>query len=83
MQQPRDTDQYTQTPGIEVGKQSVRGAGQFVFWDCAGQMEYSVTHGMFLGSGQSIFVVIYDLRQYSKGETVRIFITSVIIDNWL
>ena len=43
----------------------MRGAGQFVFWDCAGHSEYSITHGMFLGASQSIFVVVYDLEKVS------------------
>ncbi|XP_072044177.1 uncharacterized protein [Amphiura filiformis] len=58
---------YTRTPGIEVGRESVRGVGEFIVWDCAGQIEYSVTHGMFLGSAQSIFVVIYNLLELLAG----------------
>ncbi|XP_072043046.1 uncharacterized protein [Amphiura filiformis] len=58
---------YTRTPGIEVGRESVRGVGEFIVWDCAGQIEYSVTHGMFLGSAQSIFVVIYNLLELLTG----------------
>ena len=60
------------TPGIDVGKESVKGAGTFVFWDCAGQTEYRLTHGMFLGVSKAIFVVIYDLFELRKGNKVSL-----------
>ncbi len=63
---------YTKTPGIDIGKESVEGVGQFTVWDCAGQLEYSVTHGMFLGSVQSIFLVIYNLLDLLAGDLVII-----------
>ena len=49
----------------------MRGVGNFVFWDCAGHSEYSITHGMFLGASQSIFVVAYDLMKLPLGIWVR------------
>ena len=65
-----DTVDYIRTPGIDVTKKSVKGVGQFRIWDCAGQIEYSVTHGMFLGSSQSGFVVLYDIAQLVMGDMV-------------
>ncbi|XP_072020233.1 death-associated protein kinase 1-like [Amphiura filiformis] len=59
----QDDKDYTKTPGIDIDKQSVEGAGQFILWDCAGQLEYDLTHGMFLGVGQSLFVVVFDVRE--------------------
>ncbi|XP_072044371.1 death-associated protein kinase dapk-1-like [Amphiura filiformis] len=60
-------NEYERTPGIDVSRQTVEGAGSFLFWDCAGQVEYSVTHGMFMGSTQSIFVLMYDLLELLHG----------------
>ncbi len=70
LQSAIDTDDYARTPGIDVTKQSVKGAGQFLFWDCAGQTEYALTHGMFLGVGQAIFIVTFDLQELAKGDKV-------------
>ena len=61
---------YTRTPGIDVTKKSVKGVGQFRIWDCAGQSEYFVTHGMFLGSSQSVFVVMYDVSELAMSNMV-------------
>ena len=49
-----------------MGKESVKGAGTFVFWDCAGQIEYRLTHGMFLGVNKTIFVVLFDITKGNK-----------------
>ncbi|XP_072042915.1 death-associated protein kinase dapk-1-like [Amphiura filiformis] len=65
----KETDEYEKTPGIDVERKVVKGVGQAVIWDCAGQMEYSVTHGMFLGPAQSIFVVVYNLLEYMAGKS--------------
>ncbi|XP_072044415.1 death-associated protein kinase dapk-1-like [Amphiura filiformis] len=62
-----DYHDYERTPGIDVSRETVEGAGTFLIWDCAGQVEYSVTHGMFMGSAQSIFVVIYNLLELLAG----------------
>ncbi|XP_072043296.1 death-associated protein kinase dapk-1-like [Amphiura filiformis] len=62
-----DDYEYERTPGIDVSKKTVEGAGSFIFWDCAGQLEYFVTHGMFMGSAQSIFVVMYDIPELLAG----------------
>ena len=66
-----ESEEYTRTPGIDVTKESVKGVGQLRLWDCAGQLEYSVTHGMFLGSGQSLFIVAYNLQELEKGQMVK------------
>ena len=46
-----------------MGKHEVEGVGRLLIWDCAGQREFHLTHGMLFGSQQSIFIVLYDLRQ--------------------
>ncbi|XP_072020237.1 death-associated protein kinase dapk-1-like [Amphiura filiformis] len=56
------------TPGINVVKTKVQGAGEFLIWDLAGQVEYAITHGMFLGVDQCLFVVVYDLVELSNGD---------------
>ncbi|XP_072021491.1 death-associated protein kinase 1-like [Amphiura filiformis] len=58
---------YDMTPGINVVKTAVQGAGEFLIWDLAGQVEYALTHGMFLGVDQCLFVVVYDLEEFSNG----------------
>ncbi|XP_072044494.1 death-associated protein kinase 1-like isoform X2 [Amphiura filiformis] len=59
-----DKSFYTPTPGIAVERKLVGPTGQLVsVWDCAGQMEYRVTHGMFLGAQNAIFLVVYDLSK--------------------
>ena len=66
-----EREDYTRTPGIDVTKKSVKGVGQLRLWDCAGQIEYSVTHGMFLGSGQSLFIVAYNLQELEMEQMVK------------
>ena len=70
---------YAMTPGIDVTKQSVSDAGKFVIWDCAGQQEYAITHGMFLGGLEhSIFLVLYDLaKQTSEVNQICFYILCV------
>ena len=46
-----------------MGSYDVNGVGQLSIWDAAGQIEYHMTHGMFLGSAYSIAVVVYDLNK--------------------
>ena len=42
----------------------ITGVGPVCIWDAAGQLEFHVTHGMFLGNENSMVTVVYDL---SKG----------------
>ncbi|XP_072042721.1 death-associated protein kinase 1-like [Amphiura filiformis] len=47
------------TPGIEVEEKTIGGAGSFMIWDTAGQVEFHITHAMLLGTGRGIFIVVY------------------------
>ncbi|XP_072044492.1 uncharacterized protein [Amphiura filiformis] len=66
-----DRSSYIPTPGITVERKPVGTAGQFSVWDCAGQMEYHVTHGMFLGAQNAIILVVYDLFREVYGSNER------------
>ena len=75
----KDAD-HIPTPGIDVSQQSVSDAGEFVIWDCAGQKEYSITHGMFLGAiSHSIFLVLYDLTTPESQQVRECFIIIICI----
>ena len=69
------------TPGINVTKQSMSDVGKFVIWDCAGQQEYAITHGMFLGGLEhSIFIVLYDcVKQDSIKVNQLLFVLYTIM----
>ncbi|XP_072041095.1 rho-related GTP-binding protein RhoU-like [Amphiura filiformis] len=47
------------TPGIKVKGKTITGAGSFMIWDTAGQVEFHITHAMLLGTGRGVFVVVY------------------------
>ena len=53
---------YFRTPGINIGNYEVVGVGPLCIWDTAGQIEFHVTHSMFLGSENAMAVIAYDLR---------------------
>ena len=53
---------YIRTPGIDIGSYEVDGVGPLCIWDTAGQIEFHVTHSMFLGSANAMAVIPYDLR---------------------
>ncbi|XP_072043197.1 uncharacterized protein [Amphiura filiformis] len=57
------SDVYVPTPGIDISQHSLSEAGLFSIWDYAGQEEFHVTHSMFLGGENSIFLVMYDLSK--------------------
>ena len=61
-----DDSTYDSTPGIDVVTEKIPKAGKFSIWDCAGQVEYHLTHGMFMGVDNSIFTVTYDIWQNTK-----------------
>ena len=61
-----NTSAYDSTPGIDVATEKISKAGKFSLWDCAGQVEYHLTHGMFMGVENSIFTVAYDICHNSK-----------------
>ncbi|XP_072039425.1 death-associated protein kinase 1-like [Amphiura filiformis] len=48
------------TPGISVEEKHINGSGRFCVWDCAGQVEFHLTHSMFLGGDNGIFIIVYD-----------------------
>ncbi|XP_072041212.1 death-associated protein kinase 1-like [Amphiura filiformis] len=47
------------TPGIKVEEKTIGGAGSFMIWDTAGQVEFHITHAMLLGTGRGVFIVVY------------------------
>ena len=58
-----DSSNYTPTAGIDLGHYSIEGAGNFSIWDYAGHEEFHVTHSLFLGGDNAIFLVAYDLSK--------------------
>ena len=44
-------------------------------------MEYSLTHGMFLGVGHSVFIVVYDLLKFSESKKVYYIYIIPILAN--
>ncbi len=73
---PRRRDRgHIATPGVNVKPKHVRGAGNFVMWDMAGQIEYHVTHAMLLGSSRGVFVVVFSMTWsiVKKKEKVTLF----------
>ncbi|XP_072019729.1 death-associated protein kinase 1-like isoform X2 [Amphiura filiformis] len=61
---------HVRTPGIHVKEKCIRGAGTFVIWDMAGQIEYHVTHAMMLGSSRGLFILVYNASE-PDGEQTR------------
>ena len=78
---PSGYHDYEATPGIELSKCNVPGAGTFAFWDCAGQLEYHVTHAMFLGAQNCIYVLVYDITKQNQYGSVS-WISGIIITSW-
>ncbi|XP_070546715.1 serine/threonine-protein phosphatase 6 regulatory ankyrin repeat subunit B-like isoform X2 [Ptychodera flava] len=54
-------DVYEHTPGIDVGKVHISKVGKFSMWDFAGQVEYYVTHNMFLRAESAVFLLHFDI----------------------
>ncbi|XP_072038756.1 uncharacterized protein [Amphiura filiformis] len=52
---------YNPTAGIDISKSTIKGVGTFRIWDLAGHVEYHISHAMFLGAENSIFIVMYNL----------------------
>ena len=78
---PHDPDEtatsdktYILTPGIDIGNYEVVGVGPLCIWDTAGQIEFHVTHSMFLGSENAMAVIAYDLRGGYKEIDVSLLI---------
>ena len=63
---------YVPTPGIDIATVEVDNIGTLCVWDCAGHIEYHVTHGMFLGSENAMAVVAYDIRNSRADVEVRL-----------
>ncbi|XP_072041094.1 uncharacterized protein [Amphiura filiformis] len=55
----RHHDNRIPTPGIKVKEKTIGGAGSFMIWDTAGQVEFHITHAMLLGTGRGVFFVVY------------------------
>ena len=71
---------YIPTQGIDITKQVIGDAGVFRIWDCAGHVEYHVSHSMFLGAENSIFIVVYNLNKdlHSKDVSLNIWFNLLI-----
>ena len=55
--------------------------GTLCVWDCAGHIEYHVTHGMFLGSENAMGLVVYDITYDGEADIkVMILITVLLYD---
>ncbi|XP_072049954.1 uncharacterized protein [Amphiura filiformis] len=52
---------YKPTAGIDISKNAIKDVGIFRIWDLAGHVEYHISHAMFLGAENSIFIVMYNL----------------------
>ncbi|XP_035665705.1 death-associated protein kinase 1-like [Branchiostoma floridae] len=65
-----DHQPHEPTPGVNVGTTNIPSVGEVSVWDFAGQSEYAVTHSMFMGAENTIFVVMYsimdDIRTQEK-----------------
>ena len=72
---------YIPTPGIDIGTFEVKNVGTLCVWDCAGQIEYHVTHGMFLGSENAMGVIAYDIRNGIADVEVRIVLSLLLYFN--
>ncbi|XP_072045771.1 uncharacterized protein [Amphiura filiformis] len=73
--------EYIPTPGIDIGTHEVDSVGPLCIWDTAGQIEFHITHSLFLGSENAMAVVVYDLRGGYQDESTKLkywfkFITS-------
>ncbi|XP_070581720.1 death-associated protein kinase 1-like isoform X2 [Ptychodera flava] len=54
-------DNYVRTPGIDVDKVHIYKVGTFSVWDFAGQVEYYITHNMFLRAENAIFLLLFNI----------------------
>ena len=60
------------TPGINVKERRVSGAGSFMIWDTAGQVEFHVTHAMLLGTNRGIFICVYNCCDTEREQTRQV-----------
>ena len=66
---------YIPTQGIDITKQAIGDAGIFRIWDCAGHVEYHVSHSMFLGAENSVFIIVYNLTKEQHEKDVSICVS--------
>ncbi|XP_035677309.1 death-associated protein kinase dapk-1-like [Branchiostoma floridae] len=59
---------YNRTPGVDIGTFQVPGVGEVSVWDFAGQAEYAVTHNMFMDSENTVFIVLYNIKDDKKNQ---------------
>ncbi|XP_078594958.1 uncharacterized protein LOC144872545 [Branchiostoma floridae x Branchiostoma japonicum] len=57
---------YNRTPGVDIGTFHVPGVGEVSVWDFAGQAEYAVTHSMFMDAENTVFIVLYNIKDDKK-----------------
>ncbi|XP_066300966.1 death-associated protein kinase 1-like [Branchiostoma lanceolatum] len=61
-----DNQPHEPTPGVNVGTTNIPGVGEVSVWDFAGQSEYAVTHSMFMGVENTIFIVLFSIKDDMK-----------------
>ena len=64
---------YNPTAGIDISKNEIKDVGIFRIWDLAGHVEYHVSHAMFLGAENAIFIVVYNLIKTLHEQDVSVF----------
>ncbi|XP_072020123.1 uncharacterized protein [Amphiura filiformis] len=62
---------YIPTAGIDISKHEIKDIGIFRIWDLAGHVEYHISHAMFLGAENSVFIVVYNLIKESHAKDLR------------
>eukprot|EP00058_Branchiostoma_floridae_P002023 XP_002587511.1 hypothetical protein BRAFLDRAFT_99404 [Branchiostoma floridae] len=61
-----EEEPHDPTPGVDVGTFHIPGVGEVSLWDFAGQAEYAVTHSMFMGAENTVFIVLYNIMDDSE-----------------
>ncbi|XP_078614476.1 death-associated protein kinase 1-like isoform X2 [Branchiostoma floridae x Branchiostoma japonicum] len=67
-----DHQQHEPTPGVNVGTTNIPSVGEVSVWDFAGQSEYAVTHSMFMGAENTIFVVMYSIMDDTRTQEKKV-----------
>lgn len=53
---------YKRTCGMTVQQMSIPNVGDYSVWDFSGQKDFYITHEYFLGARNSLFLVVFSLR---------------------
>ena len=60
------------TYGFNVFQCTIPGAGDFSIWDFSGRKDYYLGHENFLVSGNSIFLIVFSLRDSIERQTAQV-----------